>query len=301
MKLNLYLPPSASSSKPAPVLFYLAGLTCTGDNCAEKGFFQNIASKKGIAVVYPDTSPRGLEIAGEDESWDFGTGAGFYVDATKEPYAGKYNMYSYITKELPEALFAEFKELDGKRVSITGHSMGGHGALTLFLKNPGMYKSVSAFAPIANPSKCPWGEKAFGGYFGEDQKNNWAEHDATELLSKFSGDTDILIDVGTGDNFYKQKQLLPENFEEAAKKAGKKVTVSYNLSDCSNFSIWIEAEVYHRCDTKTTMTTPTSLSRALRTIMSSMLQSTCLHSRFFSVLQLWNTMTSPWSNDESRR
>ncbi|KAF2160421.1 hypothetical protein M409DRAFT_59905 [Zasmidium cellare ATCC 36951] len=227
MKLNLYLPPQASSSKPVPVLFYLAGLTCTGDNGAEKGFFQHKASEKGIAVVYPDTSPRGLNIPGEDDSYDFGSAAGFYIDATKEPWTKGYNMYSYITKELPEALFSHFEELDGNRVSITGHSMGGHGALTLYLRNPGKYKSVSAFAPISNPSKCPWGEKAFGGYFGDDNKSKWAEHDATELISKFPNDTDILIDVGTGDNFYKQGQLLPENLEEAAKKAGKKVNVRY--------------------------------------------------------------------------
>ncbi|KAF2719144.1 S-formylglutathione hydrol [Polychaeton citri CBS 116435] len=226
MKFNLFVPPGASSSKPAPVLFYLSGLTCTGDNCAEKGFFQKTAAKKGIAVVYPDTSPRGLGIAGEDDAYDFGSGAGFYVDATKEPYNKGYNMYSYITDELPTTLFSEFKELDGNKVSITGHSMGGHGALTLFLKNPGKYRSVSAFAPITNPSKCPWGEKAFKGYFGEDE-STWLAHDATELISKYSGDTDILIDIGTGDNFYKQGQLLPENFEKAAKAAGKDVTVRY--------------------------------------------------------------------------
>jgi len=227
MKLNLFVPGTASSSKPAPVLFYLAGLTCTGDNCAEKGFFQAAAAKHNIAVVYPDTSPRGLNIQGEDESYDFGSGAGFYVDATKEPYNKGYKMYSYITDELPKALFSQFKELDGSRVSITGHSMGGHGALTLFLKNPGMYKSVSAFAPISNPSNCPWGQKAFSGYFGEDKKDQWAAHDATELLPKFPNATDILIDVGTGDNFYKQGQLLPEKLEEAAKKAGKDVKVRY--------------------------------------------------------------------------
>ena len=227
MKLNVFVPASATSSKPAPVLFYLAGLTCTGDNGAEKGFFQAKAAEKGIAVVFPDTSPRGLSIEGEDEAYDFGSGASFYVDATKEPYAKGYKMYSYITDELPKALFKEFKELDGGRVSITGHSMGGHGALTLFLKNPGMYKSVSAFAPICNPSACPWGEKAFKGYFGEDKKDQWSAHDATELVGKFEGETDILIDVGTGDNFYKQGQLLPEKFEEAAKKAGKNVNVRY--------------------------------------------------------------------------
>lgn len=142
MGLNLFLPPQATQNplSKVPVLFYLSGLTCTGDNCAEKGFFQHGASKHGIAVVYPDTSPRGLNIEGEDESYDFGSGAGFYVDATKEPWNKGYNMYSYIKEELPQALFKQFEQLDGERVSITGHSMGGHGALTLFLKNPGMYK-----------------------------------------------------------------------------------------------------------------------------------------------------------------
>jgi len=227
MNFNLWIPSTASSSKPAPVLIYLAGLTCTGDNGAEKGFFQAEASKKGIAVLYPDTSPRGLKIEGEDESYDFGSGAGFYVDATKEPWSKGYKMYSYITDELPSTVFGEFKELDSERVSITGHSMGGHGALSLFLKNPGKYKSVSAFAPICNPKECPWGKKAFSGYFGEDAKDQWDAHDSTELLPKFPHDTDILIDVGTGDNFYKDGQLLPENFEKAAKSAGKQVKVNY--------------------------------------------------------------------------
>jgi len=220
MALNLYLPPNAgATSQKVPVLFYLAGLTCTGDNCAEKGFFQYGASQKGIAVVYPDTSPRGLKIQGEDDSYDFGSGAGFYIDATASPWSKNYKMESYITSELPKALFSSFPELDSSRVSITGHSMGGHGALTLFLKNPGMYKSVSAFAPIANPSNCPWGEKAFKGYLGDD-KEDWKKHDATELIKKWKGKFDTLIDVGTGDNFYKQKQLLPENFMEAAKQSG---------------------------------------------------------------------------------
>lgn len=220
MALNLYLPPQASKQK-VPVLFYLSGLTCTGDNCAEKGFFQSPASKHGIAVVYPDTSPRGLCIAGEDESYDFGSGAGFYVDATAEPWSRGYKMHSYITSELPKALFQQFRELDGERVSITGHSMGGHGALTLYLRNPGMYKSVSAFSPICNPSNCPWGQKAFSGYFGEKDKSKWAEHDASELIKKWKGrEFETLIDVGTGDNFYKQGQLLPENFVAAAKQVG---------------------------------------------------------------------------------
>ncbi|PWY90720.1 putative esterase [Aspergillus heteromorphus CBS 117.55] len=224
MAFNLYLPPAAlqssASSTKTPVLIYLSGLTCTADNCSEKGFFQHAASKKGIAVLYPDTSPRGLNVAGENDSWDFGTGAGFYVDATKAPYNDGYNMYTYVTEELPLAVFGAFPQLDSSRVSITGHSMGGHGALSLFLRNPGKYKSVSAFAPISNPINCPWGQKAFSGYFGEDALEKWKEHDATELVKGWKGRLDVLIDVGTGDNFYKQGQLLPENFEKAAKEAG---------------------------------------------------------------------------------
>lgn len=157
----------------------------------------------------------------DKDSYDFGCGAGFYINASKEPYNKHYKMSSYITSELPEALGGQFKELDTSRMSITGHSMGGHGALTLFLKNAGLYKSVSAFAPISNPSNCDWGKKAFSGYFGEEEKSKWAEHDATELLKNYKGDDfKVLIDVGTGDNFYKQGQLLPENFEKAAKEKG---------------------------------------------------------------------------------
>ncbi|KAI5813996.1 Alpha/Beta hydrolase protein [Pyronema omphalodes] len=233
MALNLYLPSNASPSTKVPVLFYLSGLTCTGDNCSEKGFLQAHASQHGIAIVYPDTSPRGTETIkiSDRDAWDFGTGAGFYVDATTEGFKENYRMYSYITKELPEALWKAFPQLDGTRVSITGHSMGGHGALTLALKNPGMYKSCSAFAPISNPVNCPWGQNAFTGYFGEENKEKWAEHDATELMKGLKeGDKfAALIDVGTGDNFYKQGQLLPENFEAAAKesKADVKVEVRY--------------------------------------------------------------------------
>ncbi|EAS33689.3 S-formylglutathione hydrolase [Coccidioides immitis RS] len=223
MAFNLYLPPQAinKSGSSIPVLIYLSGLTCTAENCSEKGFFQHGASKKGIAVLYPDTSPRGLNIQGEDDAYDFGSGAGFYVDATKAPWDKGYKMYSYITEELPKTVFAAYPQLDSRRVSITGHSMGGHGALTLYLKNPGKYKSVSAFAAICNPINCPWGQKAFKGYFGEENTQKWKEHDATELIKQWKGGPlDILIDVGTGDNFYKQGQLLPENFAEAAKQAG---------------------------------------------------------------------------------
>lgn len=195
MALNVFLPPGASASKPAPLLIYLSGLTCTPDNVTEKGFLHAHASKLGLALCFPDTSPRGANIAGEDDAYDFGSAASFYIDATKAPYDKNYKMESYITKELPETLFKEFKELDKSRVSISGHSMGGHGALTLFLKNPGQYKSVSAWAPIANPTKCPWGEKAFGGYIGEDKKDEWVKHDATELVKGWKGDLPALIDV----------------------------------------------------------------------------------------------------------
>ncbi|KAI0481845.1 carbohydrate esterase family 1 protein [Xylaria cf. heliscus] len=238
MAVSIYLPPASKTAR-VPVLLYLSGLTCTPDNCSEKGFFHAAASKRGIAIVYPDTSPRGAGIAGEDESWDFGSGAGFYVDATQAPWRAHYNMYSYVTAELLSSLFDASLcppgvdlagKLDRSRVSVTGHSMGGHGALTLYLKNPGLFRSVSAFAPICNPSECPWGEKAFGGYLGADREE-WKRHDATELV-KGEGwrgkDLRALIDVGTGDNFYKQGQLLPENFEAAVKEAGVSgVTVRY--------------------------------------------------------------------------
>nr|AIF75062.1 carboxylesterase [Daldinia eschscholtzii] len=181
MDVNLFLPPAAVYGSKVPVLIYLSGLTCTPQNCTEKGFFQAHAARKNIALVWPDTSPRGANLPGETDSWDFG------------------------------------------RVSITGHSMGGHGALTLYLKNPGKYRSVSAFAPIANPSQCPWGEKAFSGYLGAEDREAWKKHDATELVKGWAGkDIKALIDVGIGDNFYKQGQLLPENFDKAVKEAGVK-------------------------------------------------------------------------------
>lgn len=184
MSVYVYLPPAAISTpaQKVPVLTYLSGLTCTPDNCAEKGFFHAAASRQNIAVVYPDTSPRGAGVAGEADGWDFGTGAGFYVDATRAPWDANYRMETYIAKELPEALERQFGGvLDFGRAALTGHSMGGHGALTLFLKNPGKYRSVSAVAPICNPSRCPWGEKAFSGYLGEDREI-WKKHDATELI-----------------------------------------------------------------------------------------------------------------------
>ncbi|KAK4461924.1 carbohydrate esterase [Cladorrhinum samala] len=237
MAVNLYLPPAAlntSSPSKVPLLIYLSGLTCTPENCSEKGFFQHRASQLGLAILYPDTSPRGLSLPGETESWDFGAGAGFYVNAAREPWSSGYKMEEYVTSELPSLLLSDpeyAKYIDGSKISITGHSMGGHGALTLYLKNKGKYRSVSAFAPICNPSNCPWGEKAFKGYLGDDRKE-WAKNDATELIKtdawKGEQDAKILVDVGTGDNFYKQGQLLPENFEKAVEEAGVKgVKVRY--------------------------------------------------------------------------
>lgn len=219
MNLNLFIPPTAISSKPAPLLIYLSGLTCTPDNVSEKGFLHAHASRLGLALLFPDTSPRGTDFPGEHDSYDFGSAASFYIDAKKEPWSKNYRMEMYLTKELPGLVFDEFKEIDGGRVSISGHSMGGHGALTLYLKNPGAYKSVSAWAPISNPSQCLWGEKAFRGYLGDDEEE-WKKHDATELVKKWKGPLNALIDVGTGDNFYKQGQLLPENFAQAVKATG---------------------------------------------------------------------------------
>ena len=231
MAVHVYLPPTATGTKPSkvPVLVYLSGLTCSPDNCAEKGFFQHGAARRGLAVVYPDTSPRGLNLPGERDAWDFGEAASFYVDARRAPFADNYRMETYITSELPAALKADphlGAVLDTNRIAITGHSMGGHGALSLYLRHPGLYRSASAFAPIANPAQCPWGQKAFAGYLGdgEDDKEEWKKHDTAELLRSsldWAGkDVRMLVDVGTADNFYKQGQLLPENLEAAAKDAG---------------------------------------------------------------------------------
>lgn len=216
MNVNVFIPPTSKETK-IPVLVYLSGLTCTPENASDKSFFQYWASKYGFALVFPDTSPRGANIKGEDDGWDFGTGAGFYVNATQAPWSTNYNMYSYIHEELIDELSKEYKQLDFDNISITGHSMGGMGALVGFLRKPRNYKSVSAFAPIANPSVVPWGEKNFGGYLGNDQ-NKWAEYDPTELIKHFNGDdkSTILIHQGLKDNFY-ERELKPENFVKAAK------------------------------------------------------------------------------------
>ncbi|KAJ8509425.1 hypothetical protein ONZ45_g8396 [Pleurotus djamor] len=219
---NLYLPPSSAKGK-VPLLTYLAGLTCTEDNGTQKGGFLAHASEEGIALLFPDTSPRGAGIEGEDDSWDFGTGAGFYVNATNPKFSAHYNMFTHVTLELPQVIEAAGLPIDTTRQSIFGHSMGGHGALTIYLRllsKTKQYRSASAFAPISNPTKCPWGDKAFTGYL-QNGLEEGKEYDATELIAKSTSDSvHILVDYGTGDNFYKQGQLLPENFLQAARSAG---------------------------------------------------------------------------------
>lgn len=211
MKFGIFLPAEAVNKTPCPVLYFLSGLTCSHENFVTKGNGQKAASENGMIIVCPDTSPRGVKVEGDDDNWDFGTGAGFYVDATEEKWKTNYNMYSYCTLELPELINENFSTKPDA-VGITGHSMGGHGALICALKNPGMYKSVSAFAPICHPSNCPWGQKAFTGYLGQD-KAAWADYDACDLATKYAGPPlNILIDVGKADGFYEKKQLLPEDF-----------------------------------------------------------------------------------------
>lgn len=215
MTFGVYLPPQAESGK-CPVVYYLSGLTCTEQNFVTKGGAQKTASELGLILVAPDTSPRGANIEGEDDSWDFGTGAGFYVDATEEKWKSNYRMYSYVTKELPAIVEKSFPVLPGKS-AITGHSMGGHGALICALKNPGMYQAVSGFAPICNPVNCPWGKKAFSGYLGTNIES-WKDYDACELSMKYKGPSlSILADQGTLDGFLDKGQLLPDKLIEATR------------------------------------------------------------------------------------
>jgi S-formylglutathione hydrolase len=224
MKFSVYLPPAAKSgrgkSEKLPVLYYLSGLTCTEETFPIKGHAQQVAAELGIMLVAPDTSPREPRIPGDADSWDFGQGAGFYVDATQAPWSTNYRMYSYVTRELPEVVAANFPA-DADATGIFGHSMGGHGALVCALRNPDRYKSVSAFAPIAAPMQCPWGKKAFGNYLGPDQ-DAWREYDASELVARKAFPGLIRIDQGKADQFLVE-QLLPEKFAAAAAKSGQKL------------------------------------------------------------------------------
>ncbi len=217
MRFAVYVPPAAQHGT-VPVLTWLSGLTCTEDNFITKAGAQRIASKLGMMIVAPDTSPRGDGVPDDSDAWDFGQGAGFYVDATEAPWSQHFRMYSYVTDEL-QRVIAEHLPADMTRQGISGHSMGGHGALTLHFNNPHLYQSVSAFAPIVAPSQVPWGRKALSGYLGDD-KTRWAPHDAVELVRTRPSAATILIDQGEADNFLKE-QLRPELFAAACETSNQ--------------------------------------------------------------------------------
>ena len=221
MNFSVFMPSQSKYSK-VPALLYLAGLTCTEETFMIKAGALKLASDRGLALICPDTSPRGANIEGEDTDWDFGTGAGFYLDATQSPWAENYRMYSYITKEFMKLVESSFP-IDPGRVGIFGHSMGGHGALTLHLKNPTKFKTVSAFAPICAPTMCPWGEKAFSNYLGNN-RDDWNKYDATQLIKTRGDGPKILIDQGLADGFLR-KELHPHLFEEACRKSGRPLTI----------------------------------------------------------------------------
>ncbi|WP_044873789.1 S-formylglutathione hydrolase [Pseudomonas sp. LFM046] len=222
MVFAVYLPPQAEQGEKLPVLYWLSGLTCTDENFMQKAGAQRLAAELGLIIVAPDTSPRGADVPGDpDNAWDFGLGAGFYLNATQEPYARHYRMHDYVVHELPALIEANFP-VSGKR-GISGHSMGGHGALVCALRNPGRYQSLSAFAPISNPMACPWGEKAFSRYLGED-RSRWREWDASVLLAEASERLPILVDQGDRDDFL-ANQLKPEALQAAAKAAGHPLTL----------------------------------------------------------------------------
>ena len=220
MTFSVFVPDHAPGTK-LPVLWYLSGLTCTHANVTEKGEFRAACAKAGVILVAPDTSPRGDDVP-DDEGYDFGKGAGFYVDATQQPWAANFRMRSYIEQELPALIAAEFPA-DMTRQGITGHSMGGHGALTISLRNPGRFLSTSAFAPIVSPLNCPWGEKALSGYIGPD-KADWRQYDACALIEDGARLPDLLVDQGEADNFL-HEQLKPGLLVLACKKAGIPATI----------------------------------------------------------------------------
>ena len=240
MEFAVYLPPQAATVgadgtvgtvgtggtngtvEKLPVLFWLSGLTCTWANATDKAGFQRLAAEHGMVVVLPDTSPRGVNLPGEDDSYDFGAGAGFYVDATEPPWSAHYRMFDYASRELPELVFANFPA-DPNRAGIFGHSMGGHGALICALKKPERFRSCSAFAPICAPSRCPWGEKALGGYLGADRES-WRQYDACALAKGSSFRGEILVDQGGADEFL-SGQLKPELLREAC--AAAKIPLRY--------------------------------------------------------------------------
>lgn len=221
MRFAVFLPPQAEQGIKVPVLYWLSGLTCTDENFMQKAGAFKVAAELGIAIVAPDTSPRGEGVADDpDGSYDLGLGAGFYLNATQPPWNSHYNMYSYIVDELPKIIEDEF--FVSKQKAISGHSMGGHGALTIALKNPKNYSSVSAFAPICNPIDCPWGQKAFGAYLGTD-KTLWQQYDSSTLIAKATEFVPALVDQGEVDGFL-EEQLKPEILTQAAKKTAYPLT-----------------------------------------------------------------------------
>jgi S-formylglutathione hydrolase len=226
MTFSVFVPPHEADAK-LPIVWYLSGLTCTHANVTDKGEYRKICAELGLIFIAPDTSPRGPDVNGDDvpddDAYDFGKGAGFYVDATQEPWAKHYQMRSYIENELPGIIAANFPA-DMGRQAITGHSMGGHGALTIGLRNPDRFKSISAFAPIVSPLNCPWGEKALAGYIGPD-KSAWREYDACALIEDGARTPALLVDQGSADNFL-EEQLKPHLLTEACEKAGIDLTLN---------------------------------------------------------------------------
>lgn len=226
MQFSVYLPPQAQAGQDVPVAYWLSGLTCTDQNFATKAGAQRVAAELGIAIVMPDTSPRGEAVPDDaDKAYDFGLGAGFYVDATQTPWNAHYRMYSYIVDELPALLEANLP-FSGKR-AVFGHSMGGHGALTIALNHPDRYVSVSAFSPIVSPSQCPWGQKALGLYLGADQAA-WHRHDTVALIRNGARQMPMLVDQGLADNFL-ASQLKTDLLENALKETGYQAEVRYHV------------------------------------------------------------------------
>lgn len=225
MRFALYLPPQAQAGQPVPLVTFLAGLTCTEETFTMKAGAQRAASALGLALLMPDTSPRGANAPGEADAWDFGVGAGFYLDATEAPWATHWRMESYLLRELLPGV-GELAGIDGARQGLFGHSMGGHGALTLALRHPGRFRSLSALAPICAPTRCPWGRKALGGYLGADE-SRWASHDASALMAAQASAPypgGILVDQGLADKFLAE-QLHPEAFEAACAAVGQPLTL----------------------------------------------------------------------------
>lgn len=250
MVFSVYLPPNAVAGEKVPVIYWLSGLTCTDDNFVQKAGAQQHAAAAGVAIVCPDTSPRGEHVPTDPaKAWDFGHGAGFYVNATQAPWSANYRMYDYITRELPDVLRRSDLALDTANSSIMGHSMGGHGALTIALKNPGMYRAVSAFSPISSPLACPWGEKALGNYLGPD-RSTWAEYDTCALIPQAKERLHILVDQGQDDSFL-TTQLKPELLQAACHAAKHPMTLRLHAGyDHSYFFIatFIADHIAHHAD-----------------------------------------------------